>query len=222
MKQRAFWMVLLMVSLAVFLSGCEKAADNKNTGAAPSPTAETVDTAAIEAALTKIENDWPRIIKEKDVETVKRTEAEDAVFVYPDGTTGDKSVDVRDIETGALSADSWEITELKVNVLNKDAAVATGHSIVKNGKYKLANGKSIDISGEYRFIDTYARRNGQWLLVAGCTTPIREPAPTPAPALSPLANASPATIASPSPKPPPAAATSPKPAGAKPVVTKTP
>jgi hypothetical protein len=229
MKQRVFWMVLLLVSLAVFLSGCEKAADNKNSGtAAASPTAETVDTAAIEAALTKIENDWPRIIKEKDVDSVKRTEAEDAVFVYPDGTTGDKSVDLHDIETGALSADSWEITELKVNVLNKDAAVVTGHSIVKNGKYKLANGKSIDISGQYRFIDTYARRNGQWLLVAGATTPVRETPPTPAPVASPAA--SPAAKASPILAPGPDVVASPAAKamgskaqmGAKPVVKPTP
>jgi hypothetical protein len=222
MKQKAGWLGLLLVGSLMFFSACQKAAENSGKVAA-SPTAETVDTAAIEAELMKIENDWPRIIKEKDVATVKRIEAEDAVFVYPDGGIGDKAKDVKDMETGALSADSWEVLDLKVTVLNKDAAIVSGRSVIKNGKYKLANGKSLDISGQYRFIDTYARRNGQWQEVAGASTPIVEPETTASPVAIPAAKpspsmeASPATIASPAAKP----TVGKNPATAKPMV-KTP
>jgi len=126
----------------------------------------TPDKAAIETELKKIENDWPRIMKEHDASAVKRIEADDAVFIYPDGSSGDKAQDVKDIESGALSADSWEIADLKVNVLNNDSAVVSGRSIVKGGKYKMPDGKTQDISGEYRWIDTFVRRNGQWQVVA--------------------------------------------------------
>ena len=211
MKQKGFLGVLLVAFSLVLFSGCQKAAEDTNRAAAPpSPTAETINTAAIETELLRIENDWPRVIKEKDVEAVKRVEADDGVFIYPDGTIGDKATDVQDMERGALSADSWEVMDLKVNVVNKDAAVASGRSVVKNGKYKTPEGKSIDISGQYRFIDTFARRNGEWKLVAGASTPIREPGPTasptvkasPAAAASPAMKASPAMTASPATKPP--------------------
>jgi hypothetical protein len=98
------------------------------------------------------------------------------------------------MESGALSADSWEIMDLKVTVLNRDAAVVSGRRVVKNGKYKMPDGKAIDISGQYRFIDTFARRNGEWKLVAGAATPIREAAAAASPA--PAAKASPAVAAS--------------------------
>jgi hypothetical protein len=222
MKQKGFWVVLLLVGSLMFFSACQKAAENSGTAVA-SPTAETVDTAAIEKELMRIENDWPRIIKEKDVATVKKIEADDGVFVYPDGSIGDKAKDVSDMESGALSADSWEVLDLKVTVLSKDAAVVSGRSVVKNGKYKLPDGKSINISGQYRFVDTYARRNGQWQEVAGASTPIVEPAATASPMASPAAKPSPAMAASPAMMASPAMKPSVDkgPAGAKPMV-KTP
>jgi ketosteroid isomerase-like protein len=214
--------------LAVSQFGCANPQNtNTNTGgmATPEP---TPDKTAIAAELTKIENDWPRIIKEHDAAAVRRVEADDAVFVYPDGSAGDKNQDIKDMESGALSADSWEVADLKVNVLDNDSAVASGRSIVKGGKYKSPDGKTQDISGEYRWIDTYARRNGQWQLVAGATTPIMKgakaassPSPKASPGASPASKAAPSPKGTPAPKTSPAAATSPamKP---MPMKTKTP
>lgn len=231
MKRNGLWLMLSLALALALLSGCQKAAENANTVApAASPTAETIDTAAIETELLRIENDWPRVIKEKDVEAVKRVEADDGIFVYPDGTVGDKSTDVKDMENGALSAESWELSDLKVNVISKDAAVVSGRSVVKNGKYKMPNGKSIDISGQYRFIDTFARRNGEWKLVAGASTPIREPGatpsptakPSPKPAASPAMRPSPETTASPSTRPSPRIGIPPPRVKVSPVVRPTP
>jgi hypothetical protein len=168
--------------------------------ATPEP---TPDKAAIEAELTKMENDWPRIIKEHDAAAIRRMEADDAIFVYPDGSLGDKAQDIKDTESGALSADSWEVADLKVIVLDKDSAVVTGRSIVKGGKYKMPDGKVQDISGEYRWVDTFARRNGQWQVVAGAATPLPKGAgagATPTPKASPSPGASPAMKATPSPR----------------------
>lgn len=189
----------LMFSL-MLLSGCQPAA--KETIIAPAPNTnsgrETVDKPSIEAALLRIENDWPRVVKEKDAEAVRRVDADDVILIYPDGSLGDKALDVKDIETGALTADSMEMTDLKVNVISGDAASVSGRIIVKNGKTKLPNGKSIDISGQYRFVDTFAKRNGEWKLIAGVSVPVREPVPAPSPTEAP--KASPATTASPAAK----------------------
>jgi ketosteroid isomerase-like protein len=224
---------LVATALIVFSQfGCASP-QNTNTNAVSIATPEpTPDKTAIEAELTRIENDWPRIIKEHDVATVRRIEADDAVFVYPDGSMGDKAQDVKDMEAGALSADSWEVLDLKVNVLDNDSAVVTGRNVVKGGKYKMPDGKTQDISGEYRYVDTFARRNGQWQVVAGAATPVQKgAAATPTPKASPSPGASPAVKPIPSPKPtavpktaPPAKAAAPatmQPIKPVPVPTKT-
>src|SRR5216684_716468 len=194
--KRHFSVVVLAVATALLAFsqfGCASP-QNTNTNTVSMATPEpTPDKAAIEAALTKIENDWPRIIKEHDAATVRRIEADDAVFVYPDGSLGDQPQDEKDMESGSLSADSWEVLDLKVNVLDSNAAFVTGRNVIKGGKYKMPNGKIQDISGEYRWIDTYARRNGQWQEVAGCTTKVQNgAAPTSTPKASPSPGASPA------------------------------
>jgi ketosteroid isomerase-like protein len=204
-----FALGLIAVTSALALAGCadkQPATTTTPNTNANMPVAEaTPDKAAIEAELTRIENDWPRIIKERDAATVRGFEADDAIFVYPDGSTGDKEQDVKDIESGANSADSWEITDVTVKVLDKDSAVVTLRNIVKGGKYKTPDGKSQDSSGEYRFVDVFARRNGKWQLVATCSVPVRNP--TPAPSASPAPKAPMSMKPSPPAKASPAAKT---------------
>jgi hypothetical protein len=202
MKKYLSLATLLVATVLVVFSqfGCASPQNTNTAVSTPTP-APTPDKAAIEAELTKIENDWPRIIKERDVATVRRIEADDAFFVYPDGSLGDKAQDVKDMEAGSLSADSWEVLDVKVNVLDNDSAVVNGRNIVKGGKYKMPDGKVQDISGEYRWVDTFARRNGQWQVVAGAATPVQKgAAATPTPKASPSPGASPAMKPIPSPK----------------------
>lgn len=211
MKRIALTVALLIsVSLIVLgQMGCQPEANtNRSESTAATNTnsgRETVDRASIERELLAIENDWPRVVKEKDVAAVRRVEADDIVLIDPDGNVRDKAQDIKDIESGALSAAAWEVADLKVNVLNNDAAVVSGRAVVKGGKYTMPDGKSVDISGEYRFIDTFAKRAGQWKLVAAASVPVKQPAA----ASSPAAKASPAMMASPTPRVSPSARTSP-------------
>ena len=170
---------LLVVGLGMVLvlGGCQKAeapqANRPAATATPSP--EKIDTAAIEAELIKLERDWANAPKNRDAETARRVLADDVVITYPDGSTGTKADEVRTIESGAVTADSWDLQDPKVTVLNADSAFITGRGIINNGKYKDPNTKkTIDISGEYRFLDVYARRNGKWQAVASQTTPIKK------------------------------------------------
>src|SRR5437899_1747981 len=175
----------------------------------------TIDKSAIEAELTRIENDWPRVIKEHDAAAVRRFEADDAVFVYPDGSLGGKDQDIKDIESGALSADSWEVSDVTIKILDKDSAIATAHTAVKGGKYKAQDGKTQDISGEYRSVDTFVRRNEQWQLIGSATVPLPKKA-------SATAMPSPTPRPSPSMKPSPTAKTSPMKTMSPPTPAKTP
>jgi ketosteroid isomerase-like protein len=174
-------LVLLSVAVVaiVLTSGCTQSQQtnvNKTTQDVATP-APTPDKEAIVAEITRIEQDWPRIIKEHDAAAVRKIEADDAVIVYPDGSLGGKEQDIKDMEAGNLSYESWDISELNIKVLDGDSAVATMRLDVKNGKYKLPNGKEQNISGTYRAIDTFARRNGQWQIVASATTPVSKSSP---------------------------------------------
>jgi hypothetical protein len=47
------------------------------------------------------------------------------------------------------------------NGVSGDAVVITGRSVIKRQVQDAKSKKVIDVSGEYRFTDVYAHRNGQ-------------------------------------------------------------
>ena len=177
MKRSA--LVLFVILLAMVLGGCQRAGTETNRNdavAAASPVKERVDPAAIEAEILKLEREWMDAPKTKNAEAVRRIVADDAVLVYPDGTVANKADEVRTIEAGAVTSDSFEMVESKVTVIDADAALLSGRSSIKNGKYKDPNTKkTIDISGEYRFLEVYAKRNGKWQVIASQATKIMAP-----------------------------------------------
>ena len=125
MKRSHLFIALLLTAVAFISISCgtsENSNGNMNIGAAATPQ-PTPDKPAIEAELTKIENDWPRILKERDAAAVRKLEADDIILVYPDGADGNKEEDVKDIESGTLSADPQEISDITVKVLDNDSAI---------------------------------------------------------------------------------------------------
>ena len=180
-------------TVMLVLSGCQPAAPDTNRSAGPnaSPSKEPFNPAAIEAEVLKLDKEWASIIKTRDLDALRRIEADDIQLIYADGTTGTKADEIRDIEAGNLTVDTFEILEAKATVLGPESAIVTGRSSIKNGKVKRDKEPPIDISGEYRFTDVFAKRNGTWQVVISQTTRIDPQV------LKAMANASP----SPSPSP---------------------
>ena len=163
--------LVLVVSLpALALGGCQAPAPDTNRNAAvatASPVKETFDAAAISAELIKLERQWAEATKTKNPSLVRDVLADDAVIVYPDGSVATKADEIKTIEAGALTTESFETVDPKVTVLDADTAFIMGRSILKNATIKLPNqNRPLNISGEYRFLDVYARRNGKWQAVA--------------------------------------------------------
>jgi ketosteroid isomerase-like protein len=187
----------LLVALSIVMSivalgsaACEPSSPGTNReakkSATPTVVKEAVNTAAIEAEVLKLEKDWADAGKNYDVEAVRRIVSDDVMMTYPDGSTGTKADELRIVESKAITLDSWEMFDPKVTVIDADNAFITGRSVIKNGKYKDPSAKKpVDISGEYRFTDIYARHNGQWQAIASHTTKIVNPTPTPSPSPSP-------------------------------------
>jgi len=186
MNRSSLGLVLSVLALIMGVSACQPASPDTNRDAGKTANAnvtkETLNPVAIEAEITRLENEWATAAQRHDASAVRKFLADDLVMTYPDGSTGTKASELSTIESGAITADAWELSDAKVTILGPDAAFITGRSVLKNAKLKDATmKKAIDISGEYRFTDVYARRNGQWFAVASQTTPIKNPEPAPSP-----------------------------------------
>jgi ketosteroid isomerase-like protein len=216
LSSRTLFALIPIIALTLF--GCANR-QNSNANASAVASAEpTPDKAAIEAQLKALEYDWSRILKERDGAAVRKLEADDVIILSPDGSDGSKEGDIKDIEAGQMSDDPQEISDVTVNVLDNDAAVVRSRTTVKGDNHVLVDGKCQTIIHEFRTIDTFVRRNGQWQIVASATVPVRNPAPaettSPTPGESsspkdspvkpsPTAKPSPARSASPTRKPTP-------------------
>ena len=109
-------LALLVGLFVVVLSGCQPAADtNRNLAAASAtPVKETFDPVAIEAEVIRIEREWYNATKTHNADAAKGFLADNAVIVYPDGTAATKADEIRSIESGAMSSDSYEMVILAV------------------------------------------------------------------------------------------------------------
>jgi ketosteroid isomerase-like protein len=119
------------------------------------------------AALVDIENAWADAVIKKDIPTLERYYADDVTDVGPDGTMTTKEQDISDIKNGVFVVESATATDLKPRIYG-NAAVVTGTGDLK-GTYK-----DQDISGRYRFTDTFVKQNGQWKCVATQVTRVME------------------------------------------------
>ena len=120
-----------------------------------------------EAVLMKIERDAAAALMKKDFAGFAGVFSEDAVFTGPDGAVQTKAQLLADLKSGSLAIESTVISDIKVRVFG-EAAVVT-YTTTDKGQYK-----GRDISGRYRWTDTFVRRGGKWQVVAGQGTPIQQ------------------------------------------------
>ena len=157
----------MLGALVFALSALVSAQAPENTKAAtPAPAAGQGQGQGTEAALMKMERDAAAALTKRDVAGFGSIMAEDAVFTGPDGAFQTKAQLLADVKAGELVIESTNISDLKVRVFG-DSAVAT-YITTDKGKYK-----GRDISGRYRWTDTFVRRGGKWQIVAGQGTPIQ-------------------------------------------------
>ena len=115
---------------------------------------------SVEQELIKLENDWNNATVKRDVAALSRLKADDYTAIDPDdGTIKTKAQGLADIKSGEDVTTSAVGDQWKVRVYG-DAAVVFSRETVKE-QYK---GK--DVSGQYRFIDTWIKKDGRWQCVA--------------------------------------------------------
>jgi ketosteroid isomerase-like protein len=152
----------LVVALGLALSAVAFAAE-KNT----SPSSPASD----EAVILKIEQDWADALVKADVAAIEKFVAEDWIVTDPEGMIVTRAQETADLKSGTVKFESFHNDELKVRVVG-DTAVVHGLETEKSS----FRGK--DSSGQYRFTDTFVKRNGQWQCVATHLSRVVAPAAT--------------------------------------------
>lgn len=111
------------------------------------------------AMLIQLDRDWAAAILRNDLAFDKKFVADDCLSTKADGTVGTKAEMLRDMASGATKTTANEPSNYSVRMFGPDVAVIR-HDINVIG---TDNGK--DISGDYRRMHVFVRRNGQWVVV---------------------------------------------------------
>ena len=123
--------------------------------------------AGVEDQIKKLEQDWAQATVKDGAAAVDQYEADDIISTDPSGRVTDKAQDKKDLSSGDLKFQSLEVSDLRVRVYG-DTAVAAGTTTLK-GTFKQQ-----DISGTYRYTDTWVKRNGKWQVVASQATRVQQ------------------------------------------------
>ena len=110
----------------------------------------------VEATVKKIEQEILDGILKSDTSAVEKYLTSDYLGIGPDGATQNKSEFLADIKSGALKLESSTMSDIKIQVADPDMAVVVYRTNDK-GTYK---GK--DITGQYRWLDVFVKRDGKW------------------------------------------------------------
>ena len=113
----------------------------------------------LEKAVIKLEHDMSAALTKPDADAAAKMLADTFYAVNPDGTTQGKPQFVADLRSRKFKLESNDLDDMKVHVATADLAIVTYRSTDK-GDY---NGH--DLSGQYRWLDVLAKRNGTWQFI---------------------------------------------------------
>jgi len=115
--------------------------------------------AGAEQELIRLEDGWNEAVVKVDLAFLDRILADDLTDTDDEGTVWTKAQDLANLKSGDYKCTSAVSADRQVRVYG-DTAVVTGRNTNK------AQYKGVDKSGQYRWTDTWIKRDGRWQCVA--------------------------------------------------------
>jgi len=122
--------------------------------------------ASAEAELKKIEQDWLDAYIKSDASVIKNVEAEDYSITEPDGSVSTKADDVKSVTEKKFVLKTATMSDFKCRMLGDNAAVVT--ALLK----MTGTDDGEEISGDFRAIDVFEKKDGKWQSVASQLTKV--------------------------------------------------
>jgi ketosteroid isomerase-like protein len=112
----------------------------------------------VEQHLRQMNDEWLKALVRGDVTTLDRIMADDFMFSYPlEGD--DKAQFIADVTNGDLKVEHISRGQVSVRVFG-NAAILTA----RDSATWLYHGR--ELSGQYKILEVYSQREGQWKLCA--------------------------------------------------------
>jgi hypothetical protein len=128
-----------------------------STGNAADSAAATLGESA-NRIFEQLEQEWAKVLLKPDKAGLDRYEAPEYTLVTATGATLNKAQSDGELLNGNQHFDALEISDVKARCAG-NLTVVTGHAKSRE-QYR-----GRDNSGDYQFIDVFARRHGRWMAV---------------------------------------------------------
>ena len=113
----------------------------------------------MKAMFIQLDRDWAAATVRNDMTFMKKFVADDCLFTEADGTVSTKAEMLQDMTAGTTTTSANQPSDYSVRSFGPDMAV------IRHNMNVTGTEKGKDISGDYRRMHVFVRRNGQWVVV---------------------------------------------------------
>ena len=124
--------------------------------------------ASADAELKAIEQLWLDAYIKGDAAFLKTVEADEYTIVEPDGAVTTKAEDIKAVTDKKFILKTATMSDFKCRMLGDNAAVVT--ALLKITGTDDGN----DISGDYRAMDVFEKKDGKWMAIAAQLTRVQK------------------------------------------------
>ena len=127
--------------------------------------AESTD-ASDKDAIARLEKDWLKAFVEKDEAKMLSLISPDCWLIDSQGSLATRQSLITDLKSGVYTVESMHADDIQVRVMG-------GWAVVLGLETEKSQTNGQDSSGQFRFLDTWQKRDGHWLCVASAAIQVK-------------------------------------------------